>query len=279
MNAIQTLAKLHNWNVPTVCPICGGELELSENHCQLKCVNDFCQSKTAGRINKWTGTLDVKEFGLRTINLLIDNGVVDSISSLYTMDLNKIAKIEGMGKRSAEKMKKELDAHKEITLAKFIAGYNIEGVGEKVIENIISSKNFKNFKDFFAYSKSPTRFTCDGVGDVISTKLAEGLNALKSDMEKTLQFVTIKTAIQKKFVPGGSLGGKSFCFTGAASMPRKKLWELVEKNGGIVHESINKDTDVLVLSDVNSTSSKAQKARKQGTTLMSEDDFIKMCGV
>ena len=244
MNAIQTLAKLHNWNVPTVCPICGGELELSENHCQLKCVNDFCQSKTAGRINKWTGTLDVKEFGLRTINLLIDNGVVDSISSLYTMDLNKIAKIEGMGKRSAEKMKKELDAHKEITLAKFIAGYNIEGVG-----------------------------------DVISTKLAEGLNALKSDMEKTLQFVTIKTAIQKKFVPGGSLGGKSFCFTGAASMPRKKLWELVEKNGGIVHESINKDTDVLVLSDVNSTSSKAQKARKQGTTLMSEDDFVKMCGV
>ena len=176
-------------------------------------------------------------------------------------------------------MKKELDVHKEITLAKFIAGYNIEGVGEKVIENIISSKNFKNFKDFFAYSKSPTRFTCDGVGDVISTKLAEGLNALKSDMEKTLQFVTIKTAIQKKFVPGGSLGGKSFCFTGAASMPRKKLWELVEKNGGIVHESIKKDTNVLVLADVNSTSSKAQKARKQGTTLMSEDDFVKMCGV
>ena len=81
MNAIKTLAKLHNWNVPTVCPICGGELELSENHCQLKCVNDFCQSKTAGRINKWTGILDVKEFGLRTINLLIDNGIVDSIYS------------------------------------------------------------------------------------------------------------------------------------------------------------------------------------------------------
>lgn len=278
MNAIQTLAKLHNWNVPTVCPICGGELELSENHCQLKCVNDFCQSKTAGRINKWTGILDVKEFGLRTINLLIDNGIVDSISSLYKMDLNKIAKIEGMGKRSAEKMNKELDAHKEMTLAKFIAGYNIEGVGEKVIENIISSKKFTNFDDFFA-SKSPVRFTCDGVGDVISTKLAEGLKALKSDMEKTLQFVTIKNAAPKQVVAGGSLGGKSFCFTGAASMPRKELWTLVEKNGGVVHEGIKKDTDVLVLSDVNSTSSKAQKARKQGITLLSEADFLKMCGV
>lgn len=278
MNAIQTLAKLHNWNVPTVCPICGGELELSENHCQLKCVNDFCQSKTAGRINKWTGTLDVKEFGLRTINLLIDNGVVDSISSLYTMDLNKIAKIEGMGKRSAEKMKKELDAHKEITLAKFIAGYNIEGVGEKVIENIIKFYNFKTLNDFFG-STSSQRFVCDGVGDVISTKLAEGLKALKSDMEKTLQFVTIKSAAPKKVVAGGgSLGGKSFCFTGAASRPRKELWELVEKNGGVIHESMKKDTDVLVLADVNSTSSKAVKARKQGTTLMTEEDFVKLCG-
>jgi DNA ligase (NAD+) len=222
MNAIKTLAKLHNWNVPTVCPICGGELELSENHCQLKCVNDFCQSKTAGRINKWTGILDVKEFGLRTINLLIDNGIVDSISSLYKMDLNKIAKIEGMGKRSAEKMKKELDAHKEMTLAKFIAGYNIEGVGEKVIENIIKFYNFKTLSDFYV-STSSQRFVCDGVGSVISTKLSEGLKALKSDMEKTLQFVTIKNAAPKKVVAGGSLGGKSFCFTGAASMPRKKL--------------------------------------------------------
>ena len=78
---------------------------------------------------------------------------------------------------------------------------------------------------------------------------------------------------------GGVLGGKSFCFTGAASRPRKELWALVEKNGGVIHESIKKDTDFLVLADVNSTSSKAVKARKQGTNLLSEEDFVKMCGV
>ena len=137
MNIVKTLAKTHKWNLPTSCPICGGELELSENHCQLKCTNDFCQSKSSGRIDKWTNVLDIKEFGLRTINLLIDNNVINSISSLYSMNLNKIANIEGMGMRSAEKMKKQLDAHKEMTLAKFIAGYNIDGIGEKVIENIV----------------------------------------------------------------------------------------------------------------------------------------------
>ena len=101
MNIIQTLATSHNWNLPTVCPVCGGELRLSDNHCQLKCVNEYCKSKMSGRIGKWTSTIEAKEFGLKTIETLIDNGVIDSISSLYTMDLDKIASIDRMGKRSA----------------------------------------------------------------------------------------------------------------------------------------------------------------------------------
>ena len=279
MTNIQTLANAHKWNLPTVCPVCGGELVLSDNHCQLKCSNEFCKSKMSGRIAKWTGTIGAKEFGLKTIEVLIDNGVIDSISSLYSMDLDKIANIERMGKRSAAKMKKELDSHKEMTLAQFVAGYNIDGVGETVIDNIIKAKGFKSFGDFFAYSKSANRFVCDGVGDIISTKLANGLDALREDMEKTINFITIKVVAPKVVNTNGSLGGKSFCFTGAASRPRKELWEMVEKNGGVIHESMKKDTDVLVLADVNSTSSKAVKARKQGTTLMSEEDFVKMCGV
>lgn len=279
MTNIQTLANAHKWNLPTVCPVCGGELVLSDNHCQLKCSNEYCKSKMSGRIAKWTNTIGAKEFGLKTIEVLIDNGVIDSISSLYSMDLDKIVSIERMGKRSAAKMKKELDSHKEMTLAQFVAGYNIDGVGETVIDNIIKARGFKSFGDFFACSKSPNRFVCDGVGDIISTKLAYGLVALREDMEKTLNFITIKVEEPKVVNAIGSLGGKSFCFTGAASRPRKELWELVEKNGGVIHESMKKDTDVLVLADVNSTSSKAVKARKQGTTLMTEEDFVKMCEV
>ena len=276
MNTIEILAKSHKWNLPTVCPVCGGELSISDNHCQLKCTNEFCKSKYAGRINKWTGVMDIKEFGGTTIDRLIDENIISTISSLYTMDLEKIASLTGFGVRSAQKMKKELDAHKTMTLAKFIAGYNIESIGEKVIENIIKFYGWNKFEDFFG-SNSSQRFVCDGVASITSKKLHDGLKMWKSDMEKTLKFVTIKAATPKKIAVGGSLNGKSFCFTGAASMPRKELWALVEKNGGIVHESIKKDTDYLVLADVNSNSGKAKKAREQGTTLLSEEDFVKMC--
>ena len=275
MNTIETLAKTHNWNLPTVCPVCGSELKLSANHCTCKCTNDYCASKFVGRINKWTNVLEIKEFGEKTINVLLDNGIIDTISSLYSLDLDKIAALEGFGKRSAQKMQKQIDMHKEMSLAKFIAGYNIAGCGEKIVQNIIDTFGFQNLSDFFQ-SNSATRFNCEGVGDVISTKLAEGLSALKTDMEKTLQFITIKTT--KKNIVSGSLNGKSFCFTGAASRPRKELWELVEKNGGVVFDDVKSGLDYLVMADPNSNSGKAVKARKKGITLISEDDFMNMCG-
>lgn len=272
MNIIQTLAKAHNWNLPTVCPVCNSELTLNDNHCKLSCTNEFCRSRYSGRINKWTSHLDIKEFGLRTIDALIEAEIIDTISSLYTMNLNAIAELEGFGKRSAEKMKKQLDAHLEMTLAEFVAGYNIDGVGEKMISKIIETYDVKSLDDLLKLKT----YECEGVGKIISDKLANGLNNLKDDMKKTLKFVTIKQAEVKKVI--GSLGGKSFCFTGAASRPRKELWSLVENNGGVVFESVKKGLDYLVLADVNSTSSKAVKARKEGITLISEEDFVAMCG-
>lgn len=273
MNIIKTLAAAHNWNLPTACPVCGSALSLNDNHCKLSCTNDFCRSRYAGRINKWTSKMDIKEFGLKTIDALIEADIIDTISSLYTMDLKAIAELEGFGKRSAEKMKKQLDSHLEMTLAEFVAGYNIEGCGEKLIAKVIETYNVVTLNDLLKLKS----YECEGVGSTISEKLATGLSNLKDDMKKTLKYVTIKAPEVKK-IAAGVLGGKSFCFTGAASRPRKELWDLVEANGGVVFESVKKGLDYLVLADVNSTSSKAVKARKEGITLISEDDFVKMCG-
>ena len=156
-------------------------------------------------------------------------------------------------------------------MAQFISGYNISGVGEKIVQRIIDAKKLDTFDDFIACSD----FTCEGVGDITARKLRKGLDIFENDMRETLKYVQI---LVPKAPVVGSLNGKSFCFTGAAARPRKELWELVEKNGGIVHENMKKDTAFLVLADPNSTSSKAVKARKQGTTLISEEDFVKMCG-
>lgn len=273
-NEFFKLSQLYKF--PTNCIYCGSELKLSDNHKQLYCDNDFCKSHTSGRVAKWVSTLGVKEFGLTTIEKLIDAGLIDSISSLYHIDYDKLETLEGFGKRSCEIFNKELNSHKKVTLSQFIAGYNIESIGEKVIQKIMEAKGFKTLLDFVNAKESD--LVCEGVGEITARKLYDGLRALYGDMGVTLRYIEIEE--EKEKTVSGSLNGKSFCFTGAASRPRKELFQMVTDNGGIIHDGIKKKplTDYLVIADTNSTSSKAVAARKLGVTLISEEDFVKMCG-
>lgn len=275
MTEVEKLANNHKWNMPTKCSICGAELVINENHKELKCSNEFCKSRYMGRISKWTDTLKIKEFGLTTIEKMIDNDIFKTIPDLYKIDYAKIAEMDGFGEKSAAKMKSELDNHKEASLAEFIAGFNITDCGETIIQNVIDGKDFKSLNDFL--KAKPEDFIMDGLKEKTANKLYDGLQALKEDMLETTKFVKIKEVEKKVIDTNSKLGGRSFCFTGAASRPRKELWAMVEANGGIIHESMKKDTNVLVLADVNSTSSKAVKARKQGTELMTEDQFVALC--
>ena len=263
---VRTLASLHNWNMPTVCPVCGAELVISDNHKQLTCSNDFCKSKFSGRISKWTEKLQIMELGLTTIETLYDAGIFATISDLYKIDYKKLASLEGFSKRSADIIKAQIDSHKQATLAQFISGYNIAGVGEKIVQRIIDAKKLDTFDDFIACSD----FTCEGVGDITARKLRKGLDIFENDMRETLKYVQI---LVPKAPVAGSFNGKSFCFTGAAARPRKELWELVEKNGGIVHENMKKDTNFLITNDLSNSSNKIKKAQKFNIKILTEQEF------
>lgn len=271
MTEVERLAKEHNWNMPTKCVVCGSPLVISTNHCQLSCSNEFCKSRYAGRINKWTNMLKVKEFGLTTIEKMIDAEVFKTIPDLYKIDYSKIESMEGFGEKSAANMKAELDNHKELTLAQFVAGFNITDCGENIVQSLIDQKGYTNLTDLL--SAKMEDFICDGIKEKTASKLYEGLQKLNEDMVETSKYITIKEIKKVE----GVLGGKSFCFTGPAQRKRADLWKMVEDNGGVVHESCKKDTDYLVMADKNSTSTKAEKARKNGTTMLSEDEFVAMC--
>ena len=58
--------------------------------------------------------------------------------------------------------------------------------------------------------------------------------------------------------------------------PRSYYEEIINKAGHKVVGSVSKNTAYLVIADVNSTSSKAKKAREVGTKLISPDELVAM---
>lgn len=273
---INTLRNSHNWNLPEVCPVCGEPLILSQNHRQLTCSNQYCPSRSSGTIAKWVEKMKVLELGLTTIEKIQEFGYFMSIGSIYEQiddpEVNKV--LEGEFGKNWSNIKAQLKAHTEATLAQFISGYNISGVGEKLIQRVVESFGFTKPEDFV--KGTFVDLICEGIGDVTAEKLYEGVKANLDDMNKTLK--TIKLTVPVVSNTSGMVSGLSFCFTGAMEYKRSVLQEYVTREGGINFDSVKKGLSYLVMADPNSTSSKAVKARSLGIKLITPDEFLEMVG-
>lgn len=269
---LEELKEIHNWNMPLDCPVCGERLKLSGNHKQLSCTNVYCPAKTSGVIAKWCEKMKIQELGLTTIEKIQDLGYFKSVSSLYSdiQDCEAGKLLTSLLGKNYENIKNEINSHRECTLAQFIAGYNIAGVGEKLIQKIIEFRKLEKLDDFLIGKEN---LICEGVGFIIAEKLYEGVKVNYSDMIKTLKHIRI---VQQGNKLNTKLNGKSFCFTGAMEYKRSVLQEYVEKNGGVNYDSVKKGLDFLVMQDPSSTSSKAVKARALNIMIISPGEFMRM---
>ena len=274
MNEIEELSARHDWNMPVACPVCGSALDISPNHMHLACTNEFCPSRASGTIAKWCSVHGIRELGLTTIEKIQERGFFSSIGTMYaeldTSSECRTVMSSELGKNWIN-IVGEIDSHRETTLAKFVAGYNIAGIGEKQVQKVIDFYSIKEFEGFF-WSDSAQRFVCDGIGTVLSQKLSKGLEVNKADMEETIKHVRF---VKQESVKG-NLAGKSFCFTGAMEYKRKDLQDMVTRNGGTNLDSVTKNLTYLVIADPSSTSGKAKKARELGITLISPEQFLEM---
>jgi DNA ligase (NAD+) len=114
----------------------------------------------------------------------------------------------------------------------------------------------------------------DGVGDVV----AESIAAWFADddnlalLEKFAALGVVPHFEEKT----GKLLGKSFVVTGTLeAMGRDEAAERIRSLGGTFQTSVGKDTDYLVVGG-NVGASKLKKAEQYGTTVLSEDDFLRM---
>ncbi len=109
----------------------------------------------------------------------------------------------------------------------------------------------------------------DGIGLIKAKAIYNSIQEKYTEITKLAQFVVFEEKT-------GRLMGKSFCITGKMEHPRKELEAMIIDAGGEVKKSVGKGLSYLVIADPDSTSSKAQKARKLGTKCISEAQFLEM---
>jgi DNA ligase (NAD+) len=262
-----TRSKL-KYSPPVYCPEC--QTELVENGENLQCPNtESCRSQIIGRLKNWVKELNLLEWGDTLLEKLVDANKVKTVADLYTLKVDDIANLDRLGEKTAKKVLEILDANKKVSLEVFLGALSVPMIGQSTIKLIMDAgcDTLEKFGQLNA-----TQFEqVPGVGPVKAKFLADGL---VHNQQLILKILENGVKIKDKVI--GSLTGKSVCFTGSMKNKRPVLERMAADAGANVKSSVGKGLTYLVIADPNSTSSKAEAARKLGTTLISEDEFLDM---
>lgn len=257
--------------VPATCP-CGATLV--DEGTRLLCPNPDCPKKLAHRLEKWLSVLDVMDFGSVIVGKLLASGRVRSIAELYGLQSSELAQYEGMGEKSARKILRNLAARGELSLARFVAGLDIEGIGELNAEKAIAA-GFDSLEKLRGASIEELAVV-DGLGEITARTIKEGLRALGPEIDALLATGALRILPPAS---SGPLSGKSFCFTGElASMKRPEAEALVRSLGGQPKPSVTKGLSYLVTNDAASGSEKNKKAASYGVQILDEAAFLALVG-
>lgn len=277
--------------IPDECPSCGQPLIKSGPI--LQCQNELCNEKIAQKI-AFMGSkkvLNIDGLSIQTarkiVNYFHDN-YTDLLESegqniIFYLKKEDILKLDGFSEKSANNLYKSIQdvtTPNKVSIPRFIKACCVDSIGEDVGK--ILAKEYGSLQSMYD-ALSPTMRSKD---EFIHDKLnsLDGIGKETAKIVLSEDFWTSVNNLWSYIEPAdyelpntessnSNISGKVFVLTGKMPKKRNEYETMITSKGGIVAGSVSKNTDYLVIADVNSTSSKAVKARKLGTKLISPEEL------
>ena len=275
------LTRSNTWTFPDECPVCGGITKIvKENDSKvLMCDNPNCKGKLLGKLTNFVSKNAANIDGLseQTLEKLIELGWLNSFQDIYRLSehKNKMSKLDGFGKRSAEKLLDAIEKSRSITLDRFIYALCIPLIGRSASKDI--AKHFKyDYENLRKYGIVTHYTQLDGFGETMNDSLHQWLRENHLMMELLASEFTFEKVEEKS--GGVDLSGKIFVITGSLNhyKNRDEIVDLITSMGGKVSGSVSAKTSYLLNNDISSTSSKNRKAKELNVPIITEEDFIEM---
>jgi len=250
---------------PSTCPVCSAALSVEGEY--LICRNTACRAIIEGRIQNWIEAIGALEWGDKLIAQLVEANLVREPVDLYKLEVADIAKLDRRGEKSATKCLDQIKSRLPLQLPVFIAALGMDNFALQTARLLVSA-GYTTIEKMLA-AKEEELAAISGLGPTKAASIVRGLKSREDEIKRLLAAGIVPVTPDQQ----GPLAGLSFCFTGSSSRPRTELTAMVESRGGRVLASVTKDLHYLVIADPASTSSKAVKARKYGTKLITEEEM------
>jgi len=216
--------------------------------------------------------MDIEGMGPAMVDKLLENKIISSVADIYIINPEEVARLDKMGKKSAENLVAAIEKSKENDLSKLIFALGIRHVGARNAK--ILSQRFETL-DALMQADRETISSVDEIGEIIADSIVRYFEQSQNreTIEKLRSYgLNFKCKEVKK---EGVFSGKTFVLTGTLpTMNRNEASKLITDNGGKVSSSVSKKTDYVLAGE--EAGSKLDKANALGISVITEEEFLNM---
>lgn len=262
------------YRMPEICPSCGAKAVREDGEAAIRCNNPDCPAQLLRMLIHFCSrdAMDIEGLGDALLNKLVEQNMIKTAADIYSLNFDKIAEMDKMGKKSAENLKKAIEKSKENDLSKLVFALGIRHVGAKAAK--LLSDNFRDI-DSIMNSSAEDIAKIDGFGLVMAQSVVDFMSMPQSQKliaDLKAGGVNMKaedTHIDNRF------SGKTFVLTGTLTKyTRSEASRIIENYGGKASSSVSKKTDYVLAGEA--AGSKLAKATELGIKIINEDEFAEM---
>ncbi len=266
------------FEMPGTCPVCGGKVARVEGEAAYRCTNPQCGGVVREKLIHFASrdAMDIEGLGPSVVDSLLACGLVKDPADFYTMDAEELQQLERMGEKRAANLVEAAKASRGRGLAKLLFALGIRFLGAKGAELLAA-----RYHTVEAIMEASTENLMETEG--IGTVIAESVHAYFADeghraLIARLQAAGVVTDEVKEETEGAAFAGERAVLTGKlASMGRREAGDIIRRLGGEVQSSVTKTTTLVIAGT--DAGSKLDKARAQGVTILTEDEFLRRAGL
>jgi DNA ligase (NAD+) len=239
------------------CPYCGKKL--SRYKATYRCENPNCIRVQSGRISNFVIKLKAENVSDRTIEDLVEAGLIGDIPDIFKVQEEDIEKLPGYGADSAAMIVGEFNKLRETPtpVSTLLGALGIQGISEKKCKKMVSQVN--NFDHMIKMNPSKLEWelsNADNIGLKTASIFAEFLSENKDLISELMDEMNITNDIQYK---------GNVIFTGFRNPELEKKFNNI---GYEISNNVNSSTVAVIDSSYEHDSTKCKAARKKGIDIV-----------
>lgn len=259
------------YHLPDTCPECGAPIVRDEDGVALRCTGAECPAQRLRNIVHFASreAMDIDGLGESVAASLVAAGLLTTPAGIYYLDAKDIAKLDRMGKKSAENLINAIENSKSAGLARLLCAFGIRQVGSKAGK--VLAAHFGNLDALMAAGEEELKNIPD-IGEITARSIREWFDSEQSQhqirllREAGVSFESTETVRDERF------RGMTFVLTGTLpTYTRDQAAQIIESFGGKVSGSVSKKTTMVLAGEA--AGSKLTKAQDLGVRVIDEAEF------